>query len=199
MGLLRYTKGRTPINLTDFMPYKDPEKERVNARERKAKYAAAHPGRLLSASRKYNEDNKEKRREQARRYYHANREVSMERNRKYWEAHPEKKLEYKEKRVTRRKLVPRESVIENHLRDRVLSLGGLCIKFVDPGQRGAPDRLVVLPGMDTLYVELKRPHLGVLDEAQKRYHSRLRTRGQRVWVLWSKEDVDAFIAEVTLT
>jgi len=119
--------------------------------------------------------------------------------RKYRETHPEKFLEYKEKRVTRRKLVPRESVIEDHLLLRVAALDGLCIKFVDPGQRGAPDRLVVLPGIPTLYVELKRPHLGRLDSWQERYHARLRARGQRVWVLWSKEDVDAFITEVTLT
>jgi hypothetical protein len=181
------------------MPYKDPEKERENVRARKATYAAAHPERLRAASRKYNETHREERRAASLKCYYANRAVNLERNRKYKAANPEKFLEYKEKRVTRRKLVPRESVIENHLRDRVLALGGLCIKFVDPGQRGAPDRLVVLPGMPTLYVELKRPHLGVLDDAQKRYHARLRERGQRVWVLWSDSDVDDFITEVTLT
>jgi hypothetical protein len=181
------------------MPYKDPEKERENVRVRKATYAAAHPERLKEAARKYNETHKKERRAASLKRYYANRKSNLERMRKYREDHPEKFLEYKEKRVTRRKLVPRESVIEGHLRDRVMALGGLCIKFVDPGQRGAPDRLVVFPGMPTLYVELKRPHLGVLDEAQKRYHERLRVRGQSVWVLWSKEEVDAFIAEATLT
>lgn len=181
------------------MPYKDPEKERENVRKRKATYAAAHPEKLKEAQRKYNEAHKEERRAASRKCYHASREVNLERNRKYRAAHPEKLLDYKEKRATRRKLVPRESVIEDHLRDKVLSLDGLCIKFVDPGQRGAPDRLVVFPGMPTFYVELKRPHLGRLDDAQKRYHARLRARGQRVWTLWSKEEVDAFIAEVTLT
>jgi hypothetical protein len=181
------------------MPYKDPEKERENRRIRKAAYAAANPERLKAATRKYNATHKEERRAASLKCYYANREANLERNRKYKAAHPEKFLEYKEKRVTRRKLVPRESVIEDYLRERVLALDGLCIKFVDPGQRGAPDRLVVLPQFPTLYVELKRPHLGVLDEAQKRYHARLRSRGQQVWVLWSKEEVDAFIAEVTLT
>lgn len=78
-------------------------------------------------------------------------------------------------------------------------LDGLCMKFLDPGQRGAPDRLVVLPERSTFYVELKRPKFGKLSDAQKRYHQRLRDRGQRVWILWSKDEVDAFIAEVTLT
>lgn len=181
------------------MPYKDPEKERENVRVRKATYAATHPERLKAAYRKYNEAHKEERRAASLKCYYAKREENLERNRKYWETHPEKILEYKEKRATRRKLVPRESVIEDHLKGRVLALDGLCIKFTDPGQRGAPDRLVVFPNMPTFYVELKRPHLGVLDDAQKRYHARLRARGQRVWVLWSKEDVDAFITEITLT
>ena|ERR1700680_2538158 len=153
----------------------------------------------LEQQRKYREKHRERLRVSARARYHANKEKNRERNRKYKAAHPEKFLEYKEKRATRRKLVPRESIIEGYLLDRVLALNGLCIKFVDPGQRGAPDRLVVLPGLPTLYVELKRPHLGVLDDAQKRYHQRLRSRGQRVWTLWSKHEVDVFIAEVTLT
>src|SRR5580700_2645874 len=97
----------------------------------------------------------------------------------------------------RRTKTPREIEIENYLRDRIESCAGLCMKFIDPGQRGAPDRLVVLPGQPTFYVELKRPKQGKLSAHQERYHQRLRERGQGVWVLWSKEDVDAFIAEVT--
>jgi len=180
------------------MPYKVPEKERENVKLRKARYAAAHPERLKAASLKYNAAHREERRVKALERHYANRAANAERMRKYRADHPEKFLEYNEKRATRRKLTPRESVIEDHLRSRVLTLDGLCLKFIDPGQRGAPDRLVVLPGLPTFYVELKRPQ-GVLDDAQKRYHARLRDRGQRVWVLWSKEDVDAFIAEVTLT
>jgi hypothetical protein len=94
---------------------------------------------------------------------------------------------------------PLEITVEDHLREHILALGGLCMKFIDPGQKGAPDRLVVLPGSPTFYVELKRPRRGELKDHQKRYHQRLRDRGQRVWVLWSKADVDAFISEVTLT
>jgi hypothetical protein len=99
----------------------------------------------------------------------------------------------------RRKKTPLEIVVEDYLIERVDALGGLCVKFITPGKRGAPDRLVILPGYPTLYVELKRPRLGKLSESQKRYHTRLRDLGQRVWTLWSKEEVDAFILEVTLT
>ncbi len=89
-----------------------------------------------------------------------------------------------------------ESKVEDHLVYRVKELGGMCIKFTDPGRRGAPDRIVCLPGHPAYFVELKRPKNGRLDAHQVRYHESLRRSGQRVWVLWSKEDVDAFFAEI---
>jgi hypothetical protein len=94
---------------------------------------------------------------------------------------------------------PVEAAVEKHLTDAVESRGGMCPKFNDPGRRGAPDRLVCLPGHPTYFVELKRPRLGVLADHQVRYHNALRTAGQKVWTLWSKEEVDAFLNEVTLT
>lgn len=123
-------------------------------------------------------------------------EATRGRNRAKYAAHREKINE--RARIKRVKL-PREIEIENHLRDQITTLDGLCMKFIDPGQKGAPDRLVVLAGRPTFYVELKRPRLGRLSDAQKRYHRRLRDRGQRVWTLWSKDEVDAFIIEVMLT
>jgi hypothetical protein len=111
-------------------------------------------------------------------------------------ADPAYRAEKMEHNKARRKLLPLEAVIEDYLRDRVLEIDGLCIKFIDAGQRGAPDRIVILRGCPAYFVELKRPHIGKLDGAQIRYHQRLKDRGQRVWTLWSREEVDAFIAEV---
>jgi hypothetical protein len=91
---------------------------------------------------------------------------------------------------------PVEATIEAHLKQHVEIRGGMCPKFNDPGRRGAPDRLVCMPGHPTYFVELKRPKIGVLDPHQQRYHSSLREAGQRVFVLWSKEDVDAFFAGI---
>lgn len=48
----------------------------------------------------------------------------------------------------------RESQIETHLVKRVKELGGECRKVIWPGRRGAPDRLVMLPGFR---VELRDP------------------------------------------
>jgi hypothetical protein len=78
-------------------------------------------------------------------------------------------------------------------------MGGMCPKFIDPSRRGAPDRMVLLPGRPVFFVEMKREVGGVVKPWQTRYHEDLRALGHRVWVLWSKEEVDAFISEVTLT
>jgi hypothetical protein len=91
---------------------------------------------------------------------------------------------------------PVEAKVEEYLKSQVIARGGMCPKFNDPGRRGAPDRIVCLPGHPAYFVELKRPKIGILDAHQVRYHVALRAVGQRVWVLWSKEDVDAFFADI---
>lgn len=91
---------------------------------------------------------------------------------------------------------PTEAKVEKYLVDCVKLLGGMCPKFSDPGRRGAPDRLVCLPGHPTYFVELKRPKLGKLDTHQVRYHDDLRAAGQRVWVIWSNEEVDGFFEAI---
>lgn len=87
----------------------------------------------------------------------------------------------------------KEITIEKYLIGKVESLGGFCPKFIDASRRGAPDRLVILPGHPTYYVELKRLQLGRLAPWQKRYHEQLRKCGQKVWVLSSTEQVDDFL------
>ena len=47
-----------------------------------------------------------------------------------------------------------EKTIEAALVRRVAKLGGLCEKFVSPGRRSVPDRLVTLPGGRIVFVEV---------------------------------------------
>jgi hypothetical protein len=89
-----------------------------------------------------------------------------------------------------------ESEVEDYLVDCVEDRGGMCIKFKDPGRRGAPDRVACMPGHPTYFIELKRPKKGILADHQVRYHNDLRAAGQRVWVLWTKEAVDGFFASI---
>ena len=82
----------------------------------------------------------------------------------------------------------RESFIEAFLVRFVNAKGGMCLKQEWINTRGAPDRLVVLPGK-LLMVELKAP--GVKPEPhQLRMHERLRALGVQVEVIDSIEHVE---------
>lgn len=90
----------------------------------------------------------------------------------------------------------REKDIEAYLRDEVKKIGGWAPKFVSPGNTGVPDRLVCLPGGRAVFVELKAPGK-VPTQLQLLQQKRLKTLGFPVWVIDSKDGVDAFILEIT--
>jgi len=83
----------------------------------------------------------------------------------------------------------RESLIERYLIKRVRQLGGMAVKQVWPGRRGAPDRLVMLPNGRVFFVELKAPGQKVKDH-QLRVHIKLRKLGVMVVVIDDKTQVD---------
>lgn len=79
----------------------------------------------------------------------------------------------------------RESLIEKRLVTEVKKAGGIAYKFVSPGKRSVPDRIVLLPGGRLVFVECKAP--GKPPRAdQTREHKRLRALGFTVVVLDSK-------------
>lgn len=85
----------------------------------------------------------------------------------------------------------REKQIEMALVYRVKELGGLCEKFVSPGRRSVPDRLVTLPGGKIFFVELKAPG-NKPTGAQQRDHARRRALGCDVRVINNMDDANAF-------
>jgi hypothetical protein len=100
-----------------------------------------------------------------------------------------------------------EAKIEKYLCDRVKMLGGEVRKVKWIGRRGAPDRLVMLPGgwhrlanggqvyrPFTVFVELKAPGKDP-EPHQAREHKRMRDMGQRVEVIDSMEGVDNLLKE----
>lgn len=89
----------------------------------------------------------------------------------------------------------KESTIEAHLVREVRKRGGLCYKFISPGSPGVPDRIVILPGGVTVYVELKTES-GRLANIQKWQIEELRKRGAAVRVLKGMNQVLAFLEEV---
>lgn len=88
----------------------------------------------------------------------------------------------------------KESSIERYLVRQVGRFGGLVRKVVFPGHRGAPDRVVIFPGV-LVWVELKRS-TGVVSAMQDREHERLRAMGQRVEVPRTEHEVDRLVEEV---
>ena len=79
----------------------------------------------------------------------------------------------------------RESLIEKHLVTEVKKAGGVAFKFVSPGRRSVPDRIVLLPGGRLVFVECKAPGKPPRSD-QLREHERLRALGFTVVVLDSK-------------
>jgi hypothetical protein len=89
----------------------------------------------------------------------------------------------------------RESTIENRFRNEVQKRGGKALKFVSPGNRGVPDRIVLLPGVQTVFVELKAPGK-TLEPLQIRWAFILKALGYKHYVIDSQAGIDQFVAEV---
>lgn len=89
----------------------------------------------------------------------------------------------------------KESRIESRLVRMVRDRGGLCYKFVSPGNPGVPDRIIITPAGRTVYVELKT-EVGRLAAIQKWQHGEMRKRGADVRTLKGLDQVKAFVEEV---
>ena len=85
-----------------------------------------------------------------------------------------------------------ENDIERHLVRKVRDLGGRAYKFVSPTNRGVADRLIVLPGGRVWFVEVKKMG-GRLSPLQRIFAEEVKALGCNYAIVWSKEDVDAFI------
>lgn len=86
----------------------------------------------------------------------------------------------------------KESIIEEYLRDQVKALGGRAYKFVSPGNKGVPDRLVLLPGGHALLVELKATGK-TSTPLQEKKQREIKGLGFYVDVVDSKVGVDEFV------
>lgn len=87
-----------------------------------------------------------------------------------------------------------EQSIEKYLCRLVKEAGGMCVKLV-PNPAGLPDRLVIMPDGRNVYVEMKAEG-GYVTPIQTATHVRLRRMNQKVYVLWSYDDVDWFMEKI---
>ena len=88
-----------------------------------------------------------------------------------------------------------EKSIERYLFDSVRLAGGVCLKYSNPNMAGYPDRVVVMPGGVTAWVELKSKGRKPTKLQMLRIES-LRELGHRVYVIDSREGVDLMMSEL---
>lgn len=89
----------------------------------------------------------------------------------------------------------REKAIESKLVKAVKSMGGLAPKFVSPGLDGAPDRLVLLPGGNMAFIEVKAPG-DTMRPLQVRRKRQLESLGFSVYCIDSPEQIGGILSEI---
>lgn len=89
----------------------------------------------------------------------------------------------------------REKDIEKVLVDEVKKLGGRAYKWVSPGNAGVPDRIVIFPDREPVFVELKTD-TGTLTALQKVQIDRLQALGQGVWVVRGMDGLSQFFQDM---
>lgn len=87
----------------------------------------------------------------------------------------------------------REHLVEKELRLAVEAAGGLCYKWVSPGNNGVPDRIVIFPMGDICFVELKTTagKVSAIQKAQLRAIAKVAP--MHVYVLYGISGVAAFM------
>jgi predicted DNA-binding transcriptional regulator AlpA len=89
-------------------------------------------------------------------------------------------------------MAKREAVLEARLRIGVKQSKGACYKF--DTFPGLPDRIILLPGGRIYLVEMKQTS-GRLSVRQKIMHEYLKQLGFPVTTLWTREEVDQWLAD----
>ncbi|TLN00653.1 VRR-NUC domain-containing protein [bacterium] len=88
-----------------------------------------------------------------------------------------------------------ESRLERRFKNEVEKRGGKALKFVSPGMRGVPDRIVLIPGPRTVFAEIKKPG-EKLEPLQIKRKSEFEAMGYKVYEIDSIADINHFILEV---
>ena len=80
---------------------------------------------------------------------------------------------------------------------RVKDIGGIAYKFVSPAHRGVADRLVVLPGGQVWFVEVKTD-TGKLSPLQETFRKDINALGANYVCLYGEADVHLWLAYVSV-
>jgi hypothetical protein len=86
----------------------------------------------------------------------------------------------------------RESELEGNCRRYATMNGCFLVKWVSPGNKGVPDR-ILLGKKEPWFLEFKRPKTGVLTEVQSIWGGRMRRMGYRYAVIDSMPQFRAIV------
>ena len=89
-----------------------------------------------------------------------------------------------------------EKAIERYLCKRMKEIGLLCIKYSNANETGYPDRLIVLPASQCMWIELKSKGRKPSKVQQIRI-AELEKRSHVVWVIDNKPLVDELTEALT--
>lgn len=89
----------------------------------------------------------------------------------------------------------REKRIEQIFAKSVKAKGGMALKFVSPGMSGVPDRLVLMQGGKSAFVELKAPGRKMRPLQIKR-KSQLEKLGFKVYCIDRPESIGGVLDEI---
>lgn len=89
-----------------------------------------------------------------------------------------------------------EKEVEDKLSKEVSKMGGKSFKFESNGNRGVPDRIVILPGGRIYFIETKRPKGGRFSKIQKFKMNELESLGCNVRSIKNYDEIDKFLEEV---
>ena len=88
-----------------------------------------------------------------------------------------------------------EKEIEKYLRRKAKELNLICLKYSNPLESGYPDRLICLPNMRVIWVELKSKGKKPSKIQQLRFTS-LKSLGHQVFIIDNKQDIDKLIQSI---
>lgn len=90
-----------------------------------------------------------------------------------------------------------EKNLENKLRLAIKNRGGIALKLTCPGFNGIPDRLILMPGGNFTFVELKFAK-GRLSARQLAVHRLLEGLGFKVYVVRDNESLKNYLADINI-
>ena len=91
-------------------------------------------------------------------------------------------------------MIVKESQIERKICEHAKLWGCIPYKFTSPGRAGVPDRAILLPDANVIFMEVKTP-TGIVSALQKNEHRLIRACGHTVYVVDSVEEGKKIIDE----